>query len=178
MKHSPLLMMMIALCLSAAGLAGQASAEKGTVSPLQTLAFLLGDWISKGATELGESEGLSSFAGELDGRIMVRRSSTKFISGRSAGTKHEDLLVIYAEGPAAGLRAIFFDGEGHVIHYLLAVPEPQTAVFDSDPAQPGPRYRLTHTVKNNRLETKFEIALPGQTEYKTYISGTSIKKYN
>jgi len=175
MKNVPLLMM-IALCLCAAGLAGQAPAEKSSGSPLQPLAFLLGDWTSQGATELGESEGLSSFAGELDGRIMVRRSSTEFISGRAAGTKHEDLLIIYPEGPAAGLRAIFFDGEGHVIHYLVSVAEPQTAVFDSDPAQPGPRYRLTHTVRDNSLETKFEIALPGQTEYKTYISGTSIKK--
>lgn len=80
--------MMIALCLWAASQAGQAPVEKASDSPLQPLAFLLGDWTSKGATELGESEGLSSFAGELDGRIMIRRSSTKFISGRAAGTKH------------------------------------------------------------------------------------------
>jgi len=165
-----------AIFLCAAALAGQASPDKSAGSPLQPLEFLLGDWTSKGGTELGESEGLSSFARELDGRIMVRRSWTRFISGRAAETKHEDLLVIFPQGPGAGLRAIFFDGEGHVIHYSVTVPSSQTAVFESDPAQPGPRFRLTHEVKGESLETKFEIALPGQTEYKTYISGASTKK--
>jgi len=174
MKHS--FPIMIALCLCAAGLAGQVPAEKTSGSPLQPLAFLLGEWTSKGSSELGEGEGLSSFNLELDGRILVRRSSTKFTSGRAAGTKHEDLLVIYAEGPAADLRAVFFDGEGHVIYYFVSIPAPQTAVFESDPAQPGPRYRLTHAVRGDSLETKFEIALPGQTEFKAYISGTSTKK--
>jgi hypothetical protein len=30
--------------------------------------------------------------------------------------------------------------------------------------------------KGDSLETTFEIALPGQAEFKTYISGTSTKK--
>jgi len=30
--------------------------------------------------------------------------------------------------------------------------------------------------KGDSLETKFEIALPGQAEFKTYISGTSTRK--
>ena len=63
-----------------------------------------------------------------------------------------------------------------MIHYNVTTPSPDTAVFESDPSHPGPRYRLTHAVKGKTMETKFEIAPPGQSQYQTYVSGRAIRK--
>jgi hypothetical protein len=145
-----------------------------TGSPLDRLAFLSGEWKFDGTSELGTGEGLTSFAAEIDKRIIVRRSWTKYASGGSAGPRREDLLIIYAEG--TDLRAIYFDGEGHVIRYNVTVPSASTAVFESDASQPGPRFRLTHAVDGARMATKFEIAPPGQPAFKTYVSGTLTKR--
>jgi hypothetical protein len=144
--------------------------------PLERLTFLLGEWTTDTDTELGHSTAVSVFAPDLERHILTRRASSRFTSGKNAGEHHDDLLVMYAEGPQDGIRAIYFDGEGHVIHYTVAVPEPNTAVFDSDPAQPGPRYRLTHKVTGRQMETRFEVAAAGQTRYQTYISGVSTRK--
>jgi len=162
--------------LVAAAVRAQTGTTTTAASPFERVSFLLGDWVAGGATELGNAEGVASFAFELDKHVMVRRSWVKYGSGSAAGTRHEDLLVIYVAQPGSSLGAIFFDGEGHVIHYNVTTPSTYTAVFESDPSQPGPRYRLTHAVKGQEMETKFEIAMPGQREYQTYVSGTAKRK--
>jgi hypothetical protein len=144
--------------------------------PLERVSFLLGEWTTETDTELGHASALSTFAQELDGHILTRRGSTKYTSGKNAGQRHDDLLIVYSEGSSHALKAIYFDAEGHVIHYTVTIPEPGTAVFDSDPTQPGPRFRLTHKVTGNRMETRFEIAAPGQSNYQTYVSGISTRK--
>ena len=40
----------------------------------------------------------------------------------------------------------------------------------------GPSPLLTHAVKGRTMETKFEIAPPGQSQYRTYVSGTATRK--
>jgi hypothetical protein len=142
-------------------------------SPLGRVAFVYGEWATKGPSELGDCEGVATFAPDVENHVVTRRSWLKFSSGANAGTRHEDLLIIYPEGEE--LRAIYFDGEGHVIHYKVTTPSASTAVFESDPAQPGPRFRLTHAIRGKRLETKFEIAMPG-AEFKTHISGMATRK--
>jgi hypothetical protein len=163
----------LALLAGACVLAAQPAAPH---PPLERVGFLLGVWTSDTETELGHATAESTFALELDGRILTRRGSTRYTSGKSAGTQHDDLLIVYPEGPGGGLKAIYFDAEGHVIHYTVTVPEADTAVFDSDPARPGPRYRLTHKVAGRRMETRFEVAGLGRTGYQTYVSGVSVRK--
>jgi hypothetical protein len=82
---------------------------------------------------------------------------------------HEDLLVIYIEAIYIKneTRAIYFDSEGHVIHYKVSVPSENTAVFESDGA---PKYRLTYWLDHESLNGKFEIA------DKTYLNWTSTRK--
>jgi hypothetical protein len=90
--------------------------------------------------------------------------------------RHDDLLILYMD-PAGGSRcAVYFDSEGHVIHDKVTVPEANSIVFDSEPSQPGPKFCLTYRLDGKQLNGKFEIAQPGQSEYKTYLSWTSIKK--
>ncbi len=152
------------------------SAQTGASTPAGQVSFLFGEWTSKGPTQLGDAEGSSTFTPELENQVVVRRSWVKYTSGKAAGTRHDDLLIIYAEAPDTRLRAIFFDGEGHIIRYLVTVASPGKAVFESDGAEAGPRYRLTHAVTGKTMETRFEMAMPGQSGYRTYVSGTSTKK--
>lgn len=156
------------------------SAQSGPPSPPASnpvggLAFLAGDWVANEETELGRAEAVASFAPDVDGAVVVRRNRVKYSSGKAAGTEHGDLMVIYGTGGAGGPRAIYFDNEGHVIHYLVTFPSATTAVFTSDPADPGPRFRLTHTVSGDRLSTTFEIAPPGQP-FKVYVSGDATRR--
>ena len=167
---------MLALLLFATTVGAQTAADSSAGMPLQEVAFLFGEWAARGDTELGAAEGVCSFTPEIGNRIVVRRSWVKYSSGRAAGTRHEDLLIIYAEDMDSRLRAVFFDGEGHVIHYNVTVPSPNEAVFESEPSQPGPKYRLTHTVTDKTLETRFEVAPPGQSKYQTYVSGSATRK--
>ncbi len=166
----------LALLLFVTTVGAQTSADSSADMPLQKIAFLFGEWTARGDTELGAAEGVCSFAPEIGNRLVVRRSWVKYGSGRAAGTRHEDLLLVYVEATDPRLRAIFFDGEGHVIHYSVTVPSPNKAVFESEPSQPGPKYRLTHTVTDKTLETKFEVAPPGQSKYQTYVSGSATRK--
>lgn len=134
-----------------------ASSVQAQWKPLE---FLLGDWIGVAGekdTQIGAGQGAFSFHVDLDKKIIVRRNSAKYDSG----VTHDDLLVIYVEG---GTRAIYFDSEGHVIHYSVTSPEANRAVFESDGV---PKYRLTYWLDRGSLNGKFEIG------EKTYMSWTS-----
>ena len=140
---------------------------------MQQLAFLAGTYTAEDqATELGKPDGTCSFAFETGGTTMVRRNHVSYTGGKAATPPHDDLMVFYAEG--SELRAIYFDNENHTIHYKVTVPAADIVVLESE-AGAGPRYRLTHTVKGKRLDTKFEVAAPGQP-YKMYVGGTAVKK--
>jgi len=148
-------------------------AQLPAASPLHRFGFLLGSWTAASqTTELGKPEGVCSFTSDVAGQVIMRRNRVSYTKGKDAGTTHEDLLILYAENSA--LRALYIDSENHVIHYQVSLPAPGTAVFESEPGA-GPRYRLTHTVQGNRLETKFEVAPPGQP-YRVYVSGTAVRK--
>jgi hypothetical protein len=146
--------------------------------------FLLGNWIGTGGgAQTGSGQGAFSFEPQLNQHIIVRRNFAEYSSGPQAGSRHDDLMIIYLD-PAAGsaspdrvrqqLRAIDWDTEGHVIQYNLATPAANVAVFESDGAPSGPRYRLTYTLNGKNLDGKFEIAAPG-AEFKTYLTWTSIR---
>jgi hypothetical protein len=69
----------------------------------------------------------------------------------------------------SALQAIYFDNEGHVIHYDVSTPKPGSVVFLSDPAQPGPQYRLSYELLDGVMTGKFELKMPGQTEFMSYL---------
>ncbi len=140
------------------------------------LVFLAGEWVGEGSGAPGQGEGASSFSFDLDRNILVRKSWAKYPPkpGETTGISHEDVMVIYPAGTA--IRAIYWDNEKHVIEYSVTVAREGSAVFESDPKAPGPRYRLTYDLRpDGRLLNTFAIAMPGG-EYKTYVSGVLVKK--
>jgi hypothetical protein len=140
--------------------------------PWTGLHFLVGSWEAKttGGAAQAESSGDYSFHFELRGHVLARHSAGKNCKGPDDfDCQHNDLLYIYPEGPVQALQAIYFDNEGHVIHYSVSIPRPGRVVFLSDPALPGPQFRLTYELAGGVMTGRFQLQLPGQTEFATYL---------
>jgi hypothetical protein len=133
--------------------------------------FLFGNWTGKGGSaSTGQGAGDFSFEPQINRQVVVRKNFAEYTSGPEAGTRHDDLMIVYADAPGQPLRAIYFDSEGHTIRYSVKTPSPNVAVFESDNTQPGPKYRLTYSLNGKALEGKFEVG------DKTYLTWTSVKK--
>jgi hypothetical protein len=150
-----------------------AQTDKPAANPLQPLQFLIGKWTGTGGGQPGSGMGEFSFDAELDHHILVRHNYAQYDEGVEAGTRHDDLLIVYLETTP---RAIYFDSEGHVIRYRVIVPKPYSVVFESDGSQPGPRYRLSYALKGALLEGTFAISNSPTEPFKTYLTWTSAKK--
>src|ERR1700730_15668872 len=96
--------------------------------------FLIGEWVGEGTGAPGEATGGFSFSFDLDGQILVRRNRSDYPATKEKPAySHTDLMVIYKG--SEGARAIYFDNEGHVIHYAVSLSKDQaTLTFLSDPA--------------------------------------------
>jgi hypothetical protein len=84
-------------------------------------------------------------------------------------------MVVY-QPDGAGARAVYFDNEGHVIHYAVELaPERGTLVFLSDVIPGAPRFRFTYRLAAaDRLGIAFDIAPPGNPEaFSPYIQATA-----
>ena len=153
----------------------QAPAEK-VADPWAPLQFLLGNWSGTGSWKPGEAiRGATSFAFDLDKNILIRKNRAEYAAkgdGRES-LVHEDLTVIYREPSDGKLRATYFDSEGHVIRYAVSFPgKAGIAVFETDPGEKGPRFRLTYELgADGSLAVDFAIAPPGG-EFKSYTKGT------
>ena len=148
--------------------------------PWQALGFLEGTWDAhtQGGSAGAQSSGTYTFKPELKHHLLVRSSSA---SGACRGPKsfdceHSDVLYVYQEAQGQPLRAIYFDNEGHVIHYDVSTPDSTTAIFISDPSQPGPQFRLVYELKEAVMSGKFQMRMPGQAEWKSYLDWTGAKK--
>lgn len=154
------------------GMMGAMLAAGQTADAFAPVRWLAGEWKGEGSGAPGQGAGAFSFRFELDGKVLVRKSYTEFpaATGRAA-FRHEDLMVVY---PEQGLRATYFDNEGHVIHYR-ATAAGDAVTFVSDAAGGGPRFRLSY--RKTGAETvlvRFEMAPPGKPEeFKTYVEGSS-----
>ena len=145
----------------------------------KSLAFLEGSWEATTKDSAGvHVMGTYAFKPELGGHILGRHvtSLTACKGPDSFDCEHSDLLYVFAEAPGQPLKAIYFDNEGHVIHYTVSTPEATTAVFLSDSAQPGPQFRLTYELKNSVMSGKFQMHMPGQTEWRSYLEWSGGKK--
>ena len=146
------------------------SPSSNAVVKWKQLQFLLGTWEADvvGSNSV-KSAGTYTFQPELQGTVLARHSSQDSCKGPATfDCDHHDLLYIFHLATGDGLQAIYFDNEGHVIHYVVTTPTPTTVVFQSEPA-PGPQFRLTYQLVGNVLHGKFEVAGPGQNSYTSYL---------
>ena len=142
--------------LTVGGISAQAPAKPTAQIPAQTpakpdpwagLRFLLGSWEAKTTGGVAQAQVSAGYAFRLELRdhLLARHSRRGVCTAPDDfDCQHSDLLYIYpvADGPA--LEAIYFDNEGHVIHYGVTTPRPNTVVFISDPALSGHQYRLSY----------------------------------
>jgi hypothetical protein len=135
--------------------------------------FLLGDWTWTGGGKPGQATGTSTFEPEMNGTVLLRKVHLNYPATKErAAFAHEDLLYVYHDPQDSSLRAIFFDGEGHVIRYAVTVPPAGDSIqFLSDAAPSGTRCRMTYTrLAEDSVTEKFEIAPPGKPdEFATYV---------
>lgn len=135
---------------------------------------LLGDWVADRQAD-GATGG---FTLELavEGRVLVRKNTADYPASKDRpASHHEDLMVVFHEGGAT--RADYFDNEGHVIHYAVAIRD-GNARFVSDSSPGAPRFRLTYDWSGGKaLDITFEIAPPGSPDaFKPYIRATAHRK--
>lgn len=135
------------------------------------LSFLLGDWSGSGSGAPGQGAGSFSFTPDLQDKILVRRSHSEYAAaGGRPATVHDDLLIVYADRS----KAIYFDNEGHVIHYDISIEgSGKAATFLSTDPSPLPLFRLTYRQTSaDELTVAFEISMSGKPEdLKPYVSG-------
>jgi hypothetical protein len=145
-------------------------AGPGRAAPADWRGFdwLVGNWTAD-ADATGAKGGFS-FSRDAGGQVLIRRNFADYPAreGRPA-ERHDDVMVIYRDGPAA--RAIYWDSEGHVIHYAVSAPAADHVLLESDdPA--GPRFRLSYHRTTAGLSGAFEIA-PDRQRFNPYLSWTA-----
>jgi hypothetical protein len=148
--------------------------------PWKALVFLEGTWDAhtQGGSAQAQGSGTYTFGPELKHHVLVRRS------GDSAGCsgpkgfdcEHSDVLYVYQEAQDQPLKAIYFDSEGHVIHYAVSAPDSTTAVFVSEASPSGPQFQLVYQLKDAVMSGKFQMRMPGQTAWKSYLEWSGAKK--
>jgi hypothetical protein len=142
------------------------------------LEFLIGTWAAK--TQGGSAAaatGAYLFQLELRDHVLARHASTAECKGPADfNCEHADLLYVYENAPGQPYKAIYFDNEGHVIHYDVSTPTPTTAIFLSSPSLPGPQFRLSYERKGLTLYGKFQMRMPGQQEFMSYLEWSGEKK--
>ena len=147
--------------------------------PWQALRFLAGTWEARtqGGAAGAAGSGTYTFHFELRGHVLVRRAESANCSGPAGfDCEHNDLLYIYVEPPGQSPRAIYFDNEGHVIHYEIATPAPDAAVFTSTPTGAGPQFRLVYRLKGKVMEGKFQMRAPGAADFRSYLEWSGERK--
>lgn len=144
---------------------------------MEALRPLEGDWVGEGTGQPGEGTGGCSFRFELGGKAFVRRNWAEYPAsqGRPA-FRHEDLLV--GSATPEGVRAVYWDNEGHRIDYAVSNPEVGCVVFLGEIRADAPRFRMTYrSVGKDALSFVFEIAPPGQPEaFKIYLQAKLRRK--
>jgi hypothetical protein len=158
-----------------------------TPDPLAPLNFLLGTWIAAtGATGSsgGQIVGTYTFSRDLGGHAMQRTGTVAACKGpQDFDCNHHDQLTVFPDANAlaahhSSLLALYLDNEGHVIYYTISLPDPHTAVFDSQGPKTMPKFRLIYHLEGTGAKAvmsgKFQFAPPGSDDFHSYLewSGT------
>jgi len=160
-------------------LAPQMPAQPTTTDPWQPWRFLLGTWGAKtqGGSAGAAAAGTYTFQLELRNHVLARHSSNAGCKGPADfDCDHGDLLYLYQDAAGQPLKAIYFDNEGHVIHYDVATPAANTVVLVSAASESGPQYRLTYELKGSVMAGRFQLRLPGQSEFRSYLEWSGERK--
>jgi len=140
-----LLLWFAAICVSAQ-----------TVDSWTPLEFLTGEWVG----ETADSTGACSFTFDVQRKVLIRKSYAQYPTSR-----HEDLMVIYLD---KDLKAIYFDSEGHVIHYTVEAGADSVRFLNE-------QYRLTYRKEGNKIVMDFDVAPPGKPFF-NYLHAALRKK--
>jgi hypothetical protein len=148
--------------------------------PWVALSFLEGTWDAhtQGGSAKAHSSGAYTFSSELKHHVMVRRTEdgTACTGPASFDCRHNDVLYVYQDAQDQPLKAIYFDNEGHVIHYDVSTPDSSTAIFISNASPSGPQFQLIYHLKDAVMSGKFQMRMPGQVEWKSYLEWAGAKK--
>ena len=142
------------------------------------LEFLIGTWEadSQGGSAGAAASGTYTFRLELNGTVLARHSTS---SGCKAPAdfdcEHGDLLYIYRDASDQPCKAIYFDNEGHVIHYEVSTPAPGAAIFLSGASPSQPVFRLSYERKDSIMSGKFQMRMPGQAAFTSYLEWSGRK---
>jgi hypothetical protein len=137
------------------------------------LRFLIGTWEAKtqGGSAGASGSGSYSFQLELRDHVLARHSNAAGCKGPADfDCEHGDLLYVYQDAAGQPFKAIYFDNEGHVIHYDVSIPSPTSILFLSG------QFRLSYELKGSTMYGKFQMRAPGQAEFKSYLEWSGAKK--
>jgi hypothetical protein len=165
--------MRIAAIVAAAYLFAGTGFSQNASDPWKALRFLIGTWEAKtqGGSAGSASSGTYSFQLELRGHILARHSSNAACRGPADfDCEHGDLLYVYQDAPGQAYKAIYFDNEGHVIHYDVSTPSATSVVFLSN------QYRLSYELKGTTMSARFQVRAPGQAEFVSYLEWSGGRK--
>ena len=166
--------------LFAFALAQSGGAVRASADPWIALGFLEVTWDAHAQTGSAgaQGNGTYTFKPELKHHVLVRRSGVYAACEGPANfdCEHSDVLYVYQEAESQPLKAIYFDNEGHVIHYTVSTPDSTTAVFISEASPSGPQFQLVYQLKDKLMSGKFQMRMPGQTEWKSYLEWNGAKK--
>jgi hypothetical protein len=146
--------------------------------PFTPLAFLEGTWNANVRNNAAiKLAGRYSFVRELDGHILARHATNDPTCKAPANfdCAHSDLLYVFQDAPGSALKADYFDNEGHVLHYDVSNPTPTSVVFLSAPG-PGPQFKLSYELSAGIMTGKFQLHMPGQSEWHTYLDWSGGRK--
>lgn len=159
----------------------------GAQPPLDRLSFLLGTWTARtvAATSNGAVvTGTCSFSLDLNSHAIRRTSSADACSGPgSLDCNHHDQLTIYSERTERGddgLRALYLDNEGHVIHYEVSTPSADTVTFLSTGPGNAPRFKLVYHLEGSGrtavMSGAFQFAAPESNDFHSYLEWTGTRQ--
>jgi len=174
------IVLLSAVCLAQGASAPQTMpAPPSLTGPWAGWEFLLGEWVlGDGGGRPGQATSAwASFSLDLQEQLIVRKNHSEYASvDGKPPVIHDDLMTVYKEGGV--IRAIYWDTEGHTIHYTARLSEDgKKIVFLSDPTA-GPRFRLTYeNLKPGTMKIGFEIAPPDKPgQFAIYVEGTMVRK--